>query len=166
MTRVAETKTRALAAQALRRLSQCGWTMAVAESCTGGWLGAALTSIPGASAAFWGGVIAYDDDAKLALLGVDPDTLGEEGAVSEAVAREMASGIAAASGAALGVGITGVAGPDGGTDRHPVGTVYIALAGRRNECRVLRLAGDRNAIRRQSVEAALAMIADAAVGDE
>jgi nicotinamide-nucleotide amidase len=160
-----DSTTRALAARAVRRLSEAGATIAVAESCTGGWLGGALTSVPGASAAFWGGVIAYDDDAKLGLLGVSPATLNEHGAVSEPVAREMAQGILAVSGATLGVGITGVAGPDGGTDNHPVGTVFVALAGRDNQCRALWLEGDRNAIRRQSVAAALAMIADVAAGD-
>lgn len=149
---------RALAASVVERLDATGATLAVAESCTGGWLGAAVTSIPGASAVFWGGVVAYADDAKSRLLGVDARTLREHGAVSEPTAREMAFGVVAVSGATWGIGITGVAGPDGGTESHPVGTVFVAISGPQIRCRALRFQGGREAIRRESVATALSML--------
>jgi len=104
-------------------------TLAVAESCTGGGLGAMLTSIPGSSSYFWGGVISYDNAVKVALLGVNPDVLAQQGAVSALVAEQMAAGVRDRLGTTWGVSITGIAGPDGGTDTKPVGLVYIGLAG-------------------------------------
>lgn len=106
-----------------------GWTLAVAESCTGGGLGALLVARPGASGFFLGGVQSYSNAAKTSLLDVHADMIAEEGAVSEAVARAMAEGAKARFGADFAVSITGIAGPDGGSAEKPVGTVYMACAG-------------------------------------
>jgi nicotinamide-nucleotide amidase len=115
-----------LAAVVLRRLEQEGATLAVAESCTGGLLGAKLTAVPGASRVFLGGVVAYANDIKLGFAGVSAETLARHGAVSEAVAREMAAGVARAFGAGAAIAVTGIAGPDGGSAEKPVGTVWVA----------------------------------------
>ena len=105
-----------------------GQTLSVAESCTGGGLGQMLTDIPGSSDYFIGGIISYADRVKIDLLGVNPDDLAAEGAVSEVVARQMAIGVKAKLGTDWGVSITGIAGPDGGTQTKPVGLVYIGIA--------------------------------------
>ena len=104
-------------------------TLAIAESCTGGGLGQMLTSISGSSSYFWGGVIAYDNQVKISLLGVDPQDLADHGAVSAIVAQQMAAGAKARLETTWGLSITGIAGPDGGTNEKPVGLVYIGLAG-------------------------------------
>lgn len=105
-----------------------GKTIAVAESCTGGLVGAALTEIPGSSDVFIAGVVPYSNDAKMKLLGVGTDIIETFGAVSVATAWAMARGMLTASGADIAVAITGIAGPDGGSDRKPVGTVVFARA--------------------------------------
>jgi nicotinamide-nucleotide amidase len=135
-------------------------TLAVAESCTGGWLGRELTSVPGASACFWGGVIAYDDSAKVRLLSVSPETLTMHGAVSEQTAVEMAAGAAAVSGATWGVGITGVAGPGGGTLEKPVGTICVAVSGPRPRRLTWHLQGQREDVRREAVIRTLGILAE------
>ena len=112
--------------EALKRANK---TLAVAESCTGGGLGSRLTSVPGSSAVFWGGVIAYANSLKQRLLGVPADLLAEHGAVSEACARAMAEGARNSAGTDYALSITGIAGPDGGTDEKPVGLVFLGLAG-------------------------------------
>lgn len=112
-----------------RLMTSRGWTLAVAESCTGGGLGSALVAAPGASAYFLGGVQAYANSVKAALLGVPEEALDRFGAVSEPVARAMAEGARHRLGADFGVGITGIAGPGGGSEEKPVGTVFIACAG-------------------------------------
>lgn len=133
--------------------------VAVAESCTGGMLGARITAIPGSSDAFVGGVIAYDDEVKLGALGVHAETLRAVGAVSEPVVREMARGARERLGADYGVAITGVAGPGGGTAEKPVGTVWIGLDERRHgAARRFNLIGDRDEIRRRATQAALEML--------
>ena len=134
-------------------------TIAVAESCTGGLLGARLTAIPGSSDVVLGGVIAYANDVKRELLGVSQSSLDQHGAVSEPVVREMAEGVRTRLGASIGMAITGVAGPGGGTPDKPVGTVWIAAA-LANETRALplRLIGDREEIRRRATQSALELV--------
>jgi nicotinamide-nucleotide amidase len=136
-----------------------GLTLAVAESCTGGLLGARLTSISGASATFLGGVIAYDDRVKVSQLGVPEGLIARHGAVSQDVAMAMASGVRHLLGASIGVGITGVAGPDGGTADKPVGLVWIAVEyGDRSAAHGGRFSGDRAEIRFRATQWALDMI--------
>ena len=113
-------------------LSKAGETLSVAESCTGGGLGAMLTSVPGSSIYFWGGVICYDNRVKIELLGVNPQDLEQVDAVSEAVAKQMALGVRSRLSTTWGLSITGIAGPDGGSETKPVGLVYIGLAGPNN----------------------------------
>lgn len=104
-------------------------TLSVAESCTGGGLGSAITSVPGSSIYFQGGIISYDNQVKISLLGVNPDDLAQDGAVSETVAKQMAVGVRSLLSTTWGLSITGIAGPGGGTETKPVGLVYIGLAG-------------------------------------
>lgn len=111
------------------RLSARGWRIAVAESCTGGLLGAAITAVPGASACFRGGIVAYDDDVKIDLLGVSSALLREHGAVSAEVAAEMARGVRRRLATEVGLAVTGIAGPSGGTVAKPVGLIWIAALG-------------------------------------
>ena len=118
-------------ASAKRLLSLCrekGVTLATAESCTGGMIGTTLTSIPGASDVFLGGIISYANSAKETLLGVPKETLASHGAVSKESAEAMAQGAQKALGATLAVSVTGIAGPGGGTAEKPVGTVYIGIS--------------------------------------
>ncbi len=129
-------------------LGERGQTLAVAESCTGGLLAQRITAVPGSSKSFLGGAVVYSNALKTAFADVPPAMLEEHGAVSEPVARALAEGIRARCGADLGVGITGIAGPDGGTETKPVGLVYLGIADGA-ETRVLRLnlGGDRERIR-------------------
>lgn len=113
----------------LRLLGERRQTLALAESCTGGFLAHRLTNVPGASAVFLGGVVAYSNAAKQKFLGVRAETLRRHGAVSEAVAREMAEGARRQFGADFALAVTGIAGPTGGTRRKPAGTAFMALAG-------------------------------------
>ena len=139
-----------------RRLSARGETVAVAESCTGGLLGGALSAIPGSSAWFLGGVTSYSNEIKVASLGVDADVIEREGAVSEPVARAMAAGVRQRMGADWGVGITGIAGPGGGSEEKPVGLVHVAMEGPEGafHWRTMRT-GDRENVRRRTVAFAL-----------
>jgi nicotinamide-nucleotide amidase len=142
-------------------LDQCrriGLKIGVAESCTGGMLGARLTAIAGSSDVFMGGVIAYDNSVKRDVLGVPGSDLEEHGAVSEEVATAMASSVRRLVKADIGVGITGVAGPGGGTAAKPVGMVWVALDGVATEARCLRLFGTREEVRQRAAQAALDMI--------
>jgi nicotinamide-nucleotide amidase len=113
----------------VRELTQRGQTLALAESCTGGHIAHRITNIPGASAVFLAGYVTYANAAKVRTLGVREESLREFGAVSEAVAREMAEGARRASGSDWALSVTGIAGPSGGTPDKPVGTVWMALAG-------------------------------------
>jgi PncC family amidohydrolase len=141
------------------RLRARGWTLATAESCTGGGLSDAITDVAGSSDYFKGGVVSYSNAVKESLLGVDPAVLAAEGAVSETVAAQMAEGARRAIGADVGVGITGVAGPGGGSDEKAVGLVFISVAEPDGtEVRRFRWDGDRVANKRQSVAAALEML--------
>ena len=109
-------------------LTDAGAMVAAAESCTGGLLSSMLTNVSGSSAYFERGVVSYSNEAKFELLGVDPDVLEREGAVSAPVARQMARGVMESGGTAYGVSTTGIAGPTGGTPEKPVGTVFIGVA--------------------------------------
>jgi nicotinamide-nucleotide amidase len=148
-----------LAAIVLQACESRGLHVAVAESCTGGLLGARLTAIPGSSSVVVGGVIAYSNDVKRDLLGVRQETLDTHGAVSEEVAMEMASGVRRRVGAEVGMSITGVAGPGGGSAEKPVGLVWIAVdvAGTART-HGSRFIGDRAEIRFRSTQAALDML--------
>jgi PncC family amidohydrolase len=140
-------------------------TVSVAESLTGGLLGAALTSMPGASATFRGGVLVYATDLKETLGGVPGPLLDAEGAVSAEVAAAMAAGVRDRTGATYGVALTGVAGPDL-QEGHPAGTVFVAVAGPSGgQVRTLRLPGDRNEIRDRAVDVALDMLRDVVSAD-
>ena len=140
-------------------LRRTGLTLAVAESCTGGLLSKRMTDRAGASDVFMGGVVAYADAVKVAWLGVSRDDLDRAGAVSETVASQMATGIADRVSAAAGVGITGVAGPGGGTAEKPVGTVWIAVAVEGNvQAWRSQFAGDRDSIRTRAAQSALARL--------
>lgn len=148
-----------LVARVSARLSDRGVTLAVAESCTGGLLAAALTELPGASRFLLAGLTTYSNASKVRLLGVPEEVLAANGAVSEMVARAMAAGAREATGATAAVAITGIAGPAGGTAEKPVGTVWVvASVDQRADAREFRFDGDRTAVRDQSVRAALEML--------
>jgi nicotinamide-nucleotide amidase len=134
----------------------------VAESCTGGLLGGAITSIPGSSLYFSGGVVAYRNSAKISLLGVPPDLIAAHGAVSREVALAMAEGILALFRADLAIAITGVAGPGGGSRGKPAGTVWVAVAaaGGVRYAHRYRFPGGRDAVRREAVKASLGAAID------
>ncbi len=137
-------------------LTSRSWTVAVAESCTGGLLGHLITSVPGSSEYFQGGMTAYSNTAKIDLLGITQDCLRNHGSVSERTALAMATGVRDAFQVDLGIGITGIAGPGGGTEQKPVGTVYVAVAGDLNEkIKTLALDGSRDDIKLAAAEAAL-----------
>ncbi|MGQ0626842.1 MAG: CinA family nicotinamide mononucleotide deamidase-related protein [Phycisphaerales bacterium] len=149
-----------LAGAALDRLAEAHQSLAVVESCTGGLLGAMLTEEPGASRAFVGGWLTYSNEMKAAEVGVPTKTLTTHGAVSAATAESMAQGGMNRSGATHALAITGVAGPGGGSESKPVGTVFIALATRSGPCRVQRFIfpGGRSDIRTRAARAAIGML--------
>jgi nicotinamide-nucleotide amidase len=149
---------KALAEKIGARLKARGALLVTAESCTGGWAAQALTSVAGSSAWFERGFVTYSNAAKEEMLGVRTDTLSRHGAVSEETAREMALGALERSRGTLALAITGVAGPTGGSAEKPVGTVCFAWArkGQPASAETRHFAGDREAVRRQSVEHALA----------
>ncbi len=136
-----------------------GLSLVTAESCTGGLIAARLTSVPGASDVFLGGIVAYENGVKLSQLGMDEETLASYGAVSAETAAAMAQGAREALGADVAVAVTGVAGPGGGTPEKPVGLVYLHASGPDGEAaRELQLPGDREAIRRRATAAALHLV--------
>ena len=148
-----------LAAVVVDRCRHAGLRIAVGESCTGGLLGGRITAVPGSSDVFAGGVIAYDNAVKLALLGVRAEDIATEGAVSERVVRAMATGARARFGTEIGVAITGVAGPGGGTPTKPVGTVWVAADVMDTVTAFGRgYPGDRDEIRARSAQAALDIV--------
>ena len=141
------------------KLNELGETMAVAESCTGGLLGARITVIPGASEVFEGGVISYSNRVKSGALGVSKDDLDRFGAVSEPVARQMSEGVRRALATTYGISITGLAGPGGETAEKPIGLVYVSVAGPNGtKVEENRFRGDRDHIRELSVHRALALL--------
>ena len=149
-----------------RLLRECGRTIACAESCTGGLLTSRLTDVAGSSAYVMGAVVSYTNEAKVSLVGVHEATLKTFGAVSEKTAREMAEGVRRAIPANIGVGITGIAGPGGATAEKPVGLVYIAVAAEHMTHAVRHVfSGSRAEVKRQSTEAALAMVRDLILDD-
>lgn len=140
-------------------LKELGLTLAVAESCTGGLLAHRLTNIPGSSNYFIGGVVAYANRVKASLLKVSEETLRTVGAVSEETALQMARGVRELLGTDIGIGITGIAGPGGGTPTKPVGLVYVALsAPDYEECRQFKWEGHRIQNKRLSTDAAMEML--------
>jgi nicotinamide-nucleotide amidase len=147
-----------LAAVVLDKCRASGFTLAIAESCTGGMLGERLTSIPGSSDVFLGGVIAYHNEVKRSLLGVRSEAIERSGAVSEEVAIQMASGVREKLGADVGVSVTGIAGPGGGTAEKPVGLVWIAVHASEVKARRFHVGGDRAEIRQRAAQAALEMV--------
>ena len=135
-----------------------GKTIATAESCTGGKIGDMITSVPGSSAYFLGGVVSYGNDAKVSLLGVDTGALKADGAVSEMVARQMADGARERFGADVGISTTGIAGPGGGSAEKPVGLVFVAAStSDMSLCRRYLFTGARDDIKMRSANAALAL---------
>lgn len=150
----------ALAAGLVAELSIAGKTVATAESCTGGWIAKAITDISGSSQCFGYGIVSYSNGAKEATLGIHPETLARHGAVSEAVVAEMAAGVLALSGADFAVAVSGIAGPDGGSEDKPVGTVWFAwaaLTGNETSIstKLQHFSGDRDSVRSQTVIVAL-----------
>ena len=134
-----------------------GWTLATAESCTGGWIAKCCTDRAGSSVWFESGVVSYSNRAKRDLLGVDAGALEREGAVSRPVAMQMAEGVRRRSGSQVALAVTGIAGPEGGSPDKPVGTVWFGwVVGERPvESEVVVFAGGRDAVRRQTVAHAL-----------
>ena len=131
-------------------------TVSTAESCTGGWIAKALTDVAGSSACFGYGIVSYSNGAKESMLGVQNKTLADNGAVSEPIVREMAEGALKLSGADISVAVSGVAGPDGGTDEKPVGTVWFAWSlrgpgGITTDTDLQRFEGNRESVRMQTV---------------
>lgn len=154
-------------AQVAKMLRERRWTIGVAESCTGGELTARLTSPAGASEYVKGGVVVYANDAKIALAGVAPDLIEEHGAVSEQVARALAEGARARLDAEVGVGVTGVAGPGGGTEQKPVGLVWLCVVGPTGEplTRSVNLPGGRTDIRDRASTVALHLVRRRLLGE-
>lgn len=139
-----------------------GEVFCTAESCTGGQISKTVTDLAGVSAVFFGGVVSYANEIKEKLLGVRHKTLEKYGAVSEQTAAEMATGAVRALGANFSVAVTGIAGPDGGSEEKPVGLVYIACADKNGNVKVTKnlFSGDRKAVRDQTTKTALQMLAD------
>ncbi len=157
----------ALAARLGEALLARNWTACTAESCTGGWIAKVMTDVPGSSGWFGTGFVTYANEAKMGLLDVPAEMLEAHGAVSEPVVIAMAEAARSRTGADLAVAVSGVAGPDGGTDEKPVGTVWFAWA-RPDRTRAERrqLPGDRERIRRLAVERALEGLLSDAASDE
>ena len=146
----------ALATTLVGELNRTNKAVATAESCTGGWIAKALTDVPGSSGCFGYGIVSYSNAAKESILGVSNRTLAEHGSVSEAVVREMAEATLRLSGADISVAVSGIAGPDGGSDEKPVGTVWFGWSvrgggGITTDTDLQRFAGNRESIRKQTV---------------
>jgi nicotinamide-nucleotide amidase len=142
------------------RARAAAWRIVTAESCTAGWIAKTLTDVPGSSQWVDSGYVTYSNTAKVRAVGVSARTLAEHGAVSEQTVREMATGALQAAGVELAIAVSGIAGPDGGTPEKPVGSVWFGLAtaemgGPMALCELRHFSGDRDQVRRQSVEHAL-----------
>jgi len=147
-----------LARSLLALIQERGQTIAVAESCTGGFLANVLTNVPGASKSFVGGIVAYSERAKEALLDVSVEAMARESAVSSVVAQAMARGVVDRFSAVLGIAVVGYAGPEGAPDgRHQVGTVFVALAGSVEAVKEYMFLGSRKEVKRQAATAALSL---------
>jgi nicotinamide-nucleotide amidase len=149
-----------LAEEVGRGARAAGWRIVTAESCTAGWIAKALTDIPGSSRWVDSGYVTYSNTAKMRDLGVSARTLAGHGAVSEATVREMANGALRMTGVEMAIAVSGIAGPDGGTAEKPVGTVWFGIAtpearGDAVACELQQFRGDRDEVRRRSVEHAL-----------
>ncbi len=156
---VYSTKGESLERIVLYQLELAGATLAVAESCTGGLIAQRLTAVPGSSRAFLGGAIVYSNELKTLFAGVPPQVIATNGAVSRDVASALATGIRGETGSTFGVGVTGIAGPDGGSEEKPVGLVYIAVSdGAQTSVEEKRFTGDRDRIRQYAAQAALDMV--------
>jgi nicotinamide-nucleotide amidase len=143
----------------VRLMTERKWTLALAESCTGGFIANGITNVPGASKIFLGGVVAYSNEVKRKFLGVQAKTLERHGAVSEAVARGMAEGARRKFGADFAIAVTGIAGPGGGTKAKPVGTVFISLAGKADTVVIRKLnASSRDKFKRRTAKQALNLL--------
>ena len=156
---------RKLATALVADLTATGKAVSTAESCTGGWVAKAITDIPGASAVFHYGIVSYSNGAKEQILGVQNQTLEDHGSVSEPVVEEMSNGALNLSGADVAVAVSGIAGPDGGSDEKPVGTVWFAWATRdggkiKTETNCEHFDGDRDLIRELTVVHALQGVLD------
>ena len=157
----------ALARKLGRALQERRSRVATAESCTGGWIAKALTDVAGSSQWFDGGIVAYSNAAKIALLGVPGDVLASHGAVSEETVRAMAEGARTRLAADFAVAVSGIAGPDGGSAEKLVGTVHFAWAAPGGVTAARRIfAGDRETVRRLTVALALERLVELVVGDE
>jgi nicotinamide-nucleotide amidase len=149
-----------------RLLQQSGKTIAVAESCTAGMLGMYITRVPGSSSYFRGGILCYSNEAKSELCGVSPDLLQQYGAVSAEVAEALAVGVRRALHSSIGLSITGIAGPGGGSPEKPVGLVYIGISdGETTWSRNRVMPGDRESIRERSTYLALSWLRRLLIGD-
>ena len=145
-----------LAAAVVKNYLERGRTAALAESCTGGMIASAVTDIAGASEIFLGSAVTYANSAKENILGVSPETLASDGAVSEKCAKEMAEGARRIFGADTAVSVTGIAGPGGGSPQKPVGTVWFGYSSEKEACAFCKIfEGDRDEVRRQTAELAL-----------
>ena len=142
-------------------LSESGLTISVAESFTGGMIGDLITNAPGSSVYFQGGVIAYANEVKMEILGVSEETLIKYGAVSKQTVLEMARGVRAALNTDIGISSSGIAGPDGGSEEKPVGTVWIGLSALQMEdAELFMFSGDRLQIKEQAAQAAIQRVVD------
>ena len=156
-----------LAAAVIKNFRERGLSLSLAESCTGGMIASALTGVPGASDIFWGSAVTYINSAKEHILGVSSETLERHGAVSEECAREMAEGSRRIYGADLAMSVTGIAGPGGGSDTKPVGTVWFGFSSKNGTEAFRRLfEGDREAVRRQTVEQVLACLIEKCAAED
>lgn len=158
-----------LAEKVVKNLTEQNKTLAVAESCTGGWLSKLITDVSGASAVYKGGVCSYSNEVKMSILGVKKETLEAEGAVSHSTAEQMAQGVRKALNTDYGIGITGIAGPKSDNTNKPVGLIFVAFAGE-NETKVIRLENKftqniRNNNRLSALETALNILSGGIINE-